>query len=51
MMHNDGVGVLLRLQMELLGEPHPYVFLGLEQPKYLRLIFQIWARRIAKRIA
>ena len=51
MVDDDAVGALLGLQVEALGEPHSYVFLGLEQVEDLCLIFQIRARWVSKRVA
>ena len=42
---------LLGLQQEPGREPHADVFFGMEQRKQLGLIFQIRARRVAKRVA
>src|SRR5580698_6701231 len=51
MMHHNRIGALLRLQMELFGQVNTNTFLRLEQIEYLTLVFQVRARRIAKRVS
>ena len=50
MMHDYGIGALLRLQVKAFGEPHADILLGLEQAEDFGLVFQIRAGRIAERI-
>ncbi len=48
MVDDDGVGALLGLQVELLGEAHADVLLGLEQAEDLRLVLEVGAGGIAE---
>ena len=50
MMHHQRRSTLLRLQQKPRGQPHSHILLRLQQDEQLRLILQIRARRIPKRI-
>src|SRR3954468_12365391 len=51
-MVNDECGrALLRLQQKARGQPHAYVLFRFEQCKQFCLVFQVWASRVAKRVA
>jgi hypothetical protein len=51
MVDDNGGCRLFRLELEARGQVHADCFLGMEQCDNLRLVFQIGARRISKRVA
>src|SRR5436309_2158445 len=51
MMHHECRRGLLRLELETGRQSHADVLFRLEQREDLDLIFQVWTRRVSKRIA
>src|ERR1022692_4622183 len=50
-VHDNGRGALLRIKQEPGGQMHTDVFVRMQQREQLRLVFQIGARRVSKRVA
>jgi len=51
MMHDDGVGALLRFEVKALGQTDGDVLLGMKKGEALGLVLKVRAGRIAEGIA